>query len=91
MDKEFDIESLVSNMDFKSLQLVDCGNGILLTNREIDILNRYGIEYEKCCSLKEIIYYVEDILNEGGSEDFEELEYVSSSIAERDYYQNTNK
>ena len=91
MEKEFDIDSLVSDMDFKSLSLVDCGNGILLTNREIEVLKRYGVDYKKSQSLKEIIYYVEDILNEDSGEDLDDLEYISASIAERDYYQNTNK
>ena len=88
---EIDLEKLVSEMDFDSGKFVTCKNGLMLTNLEIDVLKRYGVQYENCSTLKEIIYLVEDILNEDDSSDLEELEYVSSTISERDYYQNTNK
>ena len=88
---EFDIDSIVSEMDFTGGQFVTCKNGLMLTNNEIDVLKRYGVDYEKCTTLKEIIYLVEDILNEDDSSDLDELEYISSTISERDYYQNTNK
>ena len=88
---EFDLEKIVSEINFESGKFVTCKNGLMLTTMEIDVLKRYGVEYEKCNSLKEIIYLVEDILNEDDSSDLDELEYISSTIAERDYYQNTNK
>ena len=88
---EFDIDSIVKDMDFTGGQFVTCKNGLMLTNMEIDVLKRYGVDYEKCSTLKEIIYLVEDILNEDDSSDMDELEYISSTISERDYYQNTNK
>ena len=37
-----------------------------------------------------ILFELEDILNDMDIVD-EELDYISSTIAERDYYQNTNK
>lgn len=89
MDNEYNIEELVRNMDFKANSFVDIGNGLLLTNKEIDILNRYDIDYKSCISLKEILYKIEDVINE--EDDILELDMISSSIAERDYYQNTNK
>lgn len=92
MDMEIDLEKLVSEMDFKSNEFVTCKNGLMLTNMEIDVLKRYGVDYERCSTLKEIIYLVEDILNEeDAGDDLDELEYISSTISERDYYQNTNK
>ena len=88
---EFDINSIVNDMDFSGGQFVTCKNGLMLTNNEINILNRYSVDYEKCSTLKEVIYLVEDILNEEEGYDMDDLEYISSTIAERDYYQNTNK
>ena len=88
---EIDLEKLVSEIDFDSGKFVTCKNGLMLTNLEIDVLKRYGVQYENCSTLKEIIYLVEDILNEDDSSDLDELEYISSTISERDYYQNTNK
>ncbi len=89
MKEEFDIDSISSSLDFESNSLVECGKGIYLTNYEISVLDRYGINYKKCTNLKEILYYIEDILNENST--IEELESISLSISERDYYLNTNK
>ena len=60
----------------------------MLTNKEIEVLKKYNIEYEKCINLKELIFYIEDILQE---EDLSDLEEIEKSISERDYYENTNK
>lgn len=88
---EYDIDEIVSNLDFKSLELVSLGNGLSLTNYELEVLNRYNIDYNNCSSLKEILYLIEDVFSCDDIVDYEELDSVSSSIAERDYYQNTNK
>lgn len=86
---EYNIDELVNSLDFKSNSLKDCGNGIFLTNFEISVLNRYNIDYSKYNDLKGIIFEIEEILNYEVSDD--DLEQISKTIAERDYYQNTNK
>jgi hypothetical protein len=87
---DYDIDCLVSNLDFHSNKLNTVGNNLMLTNKEIEILDRYKINYLKCNSLKEILFEVEEILNDMDIVD-EELDQISQSISERDYYQNTNK
>lgn len=86
---DFNIDSLMTDMDFESNKFNDI-NGLMLTNREIVVLDRYKINYKNCHSLKEILFEVEDILNEMDIVD-EELDYISATISERDYYQNSNK
>ena len=44
---DYDIDSLVSNLDFHSNKLNTVGNNLMLTNKEIEILNRYKINYLK--------------------------------------------
>ncbi len=88
---EYDIDEIVSNLDFKSLELVSLGNGLSLTNYELEVLNRYNIDYNNCSSLKEILYLIEDVFSCDDIADYEELDSVSSSFGERDYYHNTNK
>ena len=87
---DYDIDCLVSNLDFHSNKLNTVGNNLMLTNKEIEILDRYKINYLKCNSLKEILFEVEEILNDMDIVD-EELDQISQSISERDYYQNTNR
>jgi hypothetical protein len=88
--EEYDIDSLLGEMDFNSGKLQDIGNGLFLTNREVQVLDQYKINYHNCHSLKEVLFEIEEVLNDMDIVD-EELDMVSSSISERDYYQNTNK
>ena len=90
MEKDYNLEDVFEQMDFQGGFFHNIGNGILLTNREIEILNKFHIKYQNCHSLKEVLSRVEEVLNEMDIVD-EELDWVSSSIAERDYYQNTNQ
>lgn len=87
--KDYDIDSLVEEMDFNSNSLQKVGN-LMLTNKEIAILDSYNVDYKNCKSLKEVLFLLEDIISDMDIVD-EELEIISQSIAERDYYQNTNK
>ncbi len=86
----YDIEKLVAEMDFSSNHLEPVNKNIMLTNHEIEILNRYKIEYQNCQTLKEIIWEIESLIGDMDIVD-EDLDLVSQSISERDYYQNTNK
>ncbi len=87
---EFDIDKLVGNLDFKSNELVKCSNGLMLTNKEIEVLKRYDINYQSCSNLKQILSMIEEVFNDA-YDDMDDLDEISLSIAERDYYQNTNK
>ena len=87
---EYDIDKLVSEMDFNSNQLQRVNSHILLTNHEIEVLNRYHIEYQNCKSLKEIIWEIENQIEDMDIVE-EDLDSISQTISERDYYQNTNK
>ena len=89
MEKEIDIENLVNQLDFETNNFNNI-NGLMLTNREILVLDKYKINYKNCKSLKEIIFEVEEILIDMDIVD-EELDFIAMSISERDYYQNTNK
>ena len=60
----FDISSLVDGLDFSTNHFVDAGNGLMLTNGEISVLKRFGINYLKCSSLKEILYQIDVVLKE---------------------------
>lgn len=88
---EYNIDEIVSELDFNSLQFANLKNGLLLTNNEIRVLDKYNIDYNNCSSLKEVLSLIDEVLNNEEVMDFDELDNVSLSIAERDYYQNTNK
>ena len=65
------------------------GNGIYLSDNQIEVLKRYDIDYKKYISLNSLIFEIEEILNE--EVDASDLEEVSSRLSELNYYNNTNK
>lgn len=86
--EEYDIEKLTNEINFEENFIGYNQKGIVLTNKEIDVLKRNEIDYEKYTSVSELLYDVDEILN---YTDDEELEVVSENISERNYYLNTNK
>ena len=87
---DYDIEKLVNEMDFSSNHLQTINGKIMLTNHEIEVLNRYKIDYENCQNLKEVIWKIESLIETMDIVE-DDLDGISQSISERDYYQNTNK
>lgn len=86
--EEYDIEQLTNEINFEENFIGYNQKGIVLTNKEIDVLKRNEIDYEKYTSVSELLYDIDEILN---YTDDEELEVVSENISERNYYLNTNK
>ena len=88
MNFEDYVRHVEGGLDFYSGSLVNV-NGLLLSNKEIAVLKDYDINYNSCNNLKEVIYLVEEKIDEYDSP--EDLLEISDSISERDYYANTNK
>lgn len=87
---EYDrIKEAIKELDFTKNMLEDCGNGLFLTHNEIEVLSKYKIPYQNFSTLKEVLFEIENILNMDS--DLDDLEQVSKSIAERDYYYYSNK
>ncbi len=89
MNESDAILQVIDELDFSKNKFKDCGNGLFLTLYETEVLSKYNISVDNCCSLKEVLFKIDDILNE--CSEFEDLERVSLSIAERDYYFYSNK
>ena len=83
-DQNINIDDLVSDKYMhKKLD-----NGLFLSEYQIDVLLRNGIDPYKCGSIDELIYLIDEILDE---DDDEELDIISKEIMEFNYYANTNK
>ena len=63
-------------------------NGIYLTNAEVNILKNNGFDINKYSSINELMFDLSEALEDYENE---ELEMVLDSIAEFNYYHNTNK
>lgn len=74
--------------DIENTKLNKIKNNIYLSNKQIDVLKKYNINYLKYNSLSDLIFDIEEILNE---EIYDDLDSVSQELQEFNYYNNTNK
>ena len=62
-------------------------NGMLLSDYQISVLASNGIDYLQYGTITEILFEINDILDE---EENEELEVVAKQLDESNYYRNVN-
>lgn len=72
-------------------KLVKINKQLYLKQYQKEILDYYHIDYRKCGSISEILFLLDDVLDNEEIEDFELLEDVALSLQEFNYYINTNK
>ena len=82
------IKEVSNNLDFSD-NFVSINN-FLLKKEEMEVLDRYNIDYRSCNSLKDVIYLIDEVF-QNSYDDMGDLEEVSISISDRDYYVNSNK
>lgn len=88
-EQNLDINKLTSDIYDDKSMIKMRGNGIYLSDNQIEVLKRYDIDYKKYSSLNSLIFEIEEILNyETTARDLEE---ISLRLSELNYYNNTNK
>lgn len=85
--KEYNLNELLNDIDFNKNKLVKVNEKLYLTNYQIEVLNKYEIDFQNL-NLSSIIFLGEEILEE---DDYDDLNEVIRELAERNYYENTNK
>lgn len=74
-------------------ELINVGK-ILIKASELEILKKYNIDIVNCNSIDEVLFFIDNFLNDAYDlydEEYDELDYVASSLMERKYYMETNK
>lgn len=84
-NEEIDISDLISDK-YMHKQI---GNGIFLSDYQIDVLLKYEIDPYKCSSINDLIFQIDEVLEDDDSA--EDLDNISREISEFNYYSNTNK
>lgn len=83
---------IINSLDFELDELKQIKKNIYLNNREMQILKMYDIDFQNCVDMNDLLFKIDNVLNDlYDNYDIEDLEWVSSSISERNYYMNTNK
>ncbi len=86
-----EIEELVGLKDIDKEFLKERENGLLLTDKQVETLNRHKINTSQAKSMDELLYMINEQLDGAEEGEFEDLEYLADVIAERKYYESTNK
>lgn len=89
-NNEVNLDEILKNVSIKPSLLKDRGHGILLSDEEEVILGKYQINYKACTSISQLIFMIEEYLNDS-YEELDDLDNLSKRLAEYNYYQNTNK
>ena len=76
--------------EFNKRSIKQRKNGIYLSEDQIEILNKYDINYLNYNNINELIFEIENYLNDSYVE-LDDLEWVSESLSTFNYYNNTNK
>ena len=78
---------------FKSNFLKKTKYNLLINEEDINTLKKYDINVDEYKTINELLYKIEDIITNEDllEEEIDELDYISSTLQERNYYQNTNK
>ena len=68
-------------------------NKLYLDDKEIDLLNKYHLNYKNCWSLEEILFQINYLINNIDLDDdeYDEINEIAKNISERYYYNNINK
>ena len=86
--KEVNLEEAINFSNYENLLLKRRENDMLLSDYQISILTRNNIDYKRYNSIRELVFEIENYLDE---EYDEELDMVSSQLAEYIYYNETKK
>ena len=78
---DYPIDDIIQDMNFSDNQFQTLKSGLMLTNWEISVLDQYHVPYQKCHSLKEVLFEIDNVISI--LDNCEELDSVSISILTR--------
>ena len=73
--------------------LIKTKNNLLTSQKDKETLKYYGIDVDNYKTLNELLYAIDNILDNEDldSDEEEELDYIANTLQERNYYLNFNK
>lgn len=81
-----DIDEVVANAN----KFLKKHNNIYISDEQFNILKKYNIDVNNYRDVSSLIYDIENYLNDS-YEQLDDLEWVSQTLSEYNYYNNTNK
>lgn len=91
MNNEYDINKLLGDIKLEINLHHNYGNDIYLTDKEKDIIEKYGFNINNYLNIEELLFDLDEYINNNYDLELNDLEEVVSNLSEFNYYQNTNK
>lgn len=85
---EISIDEAIKFSNHDELLLKRRENNLLLSDYQVSVLNRNGINYKNFVNIKELLFEIESCLDDYFDD---ELDLVSSQLSEYIYYNETKK
>lgn len=83
-DEQINIDDLISQKYMHK----EIKKGLFLSEYQIEVLKKYNIDIDKISTINDLIFQIDEIIEDG---DCEDLELVANELSEFYYYANTNK
>lgn len=77
---------MIEKLDYSEYLSIDNGKGILLSKGDAEVLKKYHIEYDTCSDWKSLLFFINEYLECGYSDDLSDLEEVLIHLSEMYYY-----
>ena len=87
-NSEINIDEAINYSEFDNVILKRRNNNFLLSDYQISILNRVGIDFNRYSNIRDLLFDVEELLNDIYDD---ELDLVSNQLSEFIYYNETKK
>ena len=55
---DYNLDEIIEEINFEK-NMHKKINNMLLTENQIEVLNRYNIDYNRCTSMSELLYYID--------------------------------
>ena len=85
---EVSVDDAIKFSNYQELLLNRRENGMLLSDYQVAVLNRNGIDYKRFNNVRELLFEIENCLDDYFDD---ELDLVSSQLSEYIYYNDTKK
>lgn len=86
--KNISLEEAMKYSNYQELLLNRRENGMLLSDYQVNVLNRNGIDYRNFSNIRELLFEIENCLDDYFDD---ELDLIGSQLSEYIYYYDTKK
>lgn len=86
--KDVSVDEAIKYADYEKLLLKRRDNNILLSDYQVSVLNKNGIDYRNFSNVRDLLFEIETCLDDNFNE---ELDNVSLQLSEFVYYSDTKK